>query len=384
MEKVYVLAGCRTPIVTKNNRFKHIPAEKLGAVVVQHLLADLGQDIYPDGLIAGNAVGTGGNIARLMALTAGLPDSVPAFTVDMQCASGAAAIAMGCAQIASGNGDMYICGGMESSSLQPVRIYNEHDERYGRTAHGDGRYMTAQFSPGELAEDAMLRGADAVMVAEGVTREELDFWVLRSHRLAAQCADQDLLQSRIVPLEGVTRDDGIRYRMSQRLLDRLPSLLGGDSLLNAGNACLINDGAAFVVLVSEAWLAAHPGFTAQAEILGTCTAGGSPVESPRGAMATADKLLARHGLTYEDMDAIEFNEAFAVIDVLFQREHPHFIDRYNMLGGALAYGHPYGASGGIIMIHLLRALELVKGSLGLMSVAGAGGMGQSILVRKTG
>ncbi|HCP95874.1 MAG TPA: acetyl-CoA C-acyltransferase, partial [Anaerovibrio sp.] len=88
------------------------------------------------------------------------------------------------------------------------------------------------------------------------------------------------------------------------------------------------------------------------------------------------------GLSYEDVDAIEFNEAFAVIDVLFQRRHPALIDRYNMLGGALAYGHPYGASGGIIMIHLLRALELVNGSLGLMSVAGAGGMGQSILVRR--
>jgi acetyl-CoA C-acetyltransferase len=170
--------------------------------------------------------------------------------------------------------------------------------------------------------------------------------------------------------------------MSQRLLDRLPKLLGGDSLLTAGNSCLINDGAAFVVLVSESWLKEHPEFTPKAEILGTCTAGGSPVESPRGAMLTADKLLARQRLSYEDVDAIEFNEAFAVIDVLFQRQHPDLIDRYNMLGGALAYGHPYGASGGIIMIHLLKALEIVGGDLGLMSVAGAGGMGQSILVRR--
>ena len=192
----------------------------------------------------------------------------------------------------------------------------------------------------------------------------------------------ELLKIQIISVDGISEDDGIRYKMSQRLLDRLPRLLGGDSLLTAGNACLINDGAAFVVLVSEHWLEQHPSFAPMAEILGTCSAGGSPVESPRGAMLTADKLLARQGFSYEDMDAIEFNEAFAVIDVLFQRKYPELLDRYNMLGGALAYGHPYGASGGIIMIHLLRALEISDGSLGLLSVAGAGGMGQSILVRK--
>ncbi|ORT99965.1 3-ketoacyl-CoA thiolase [Anaerovibrio sp. JC8] len=382
MEKVYVLWGRRTPIVTKNNKFKFIPAEKLGAFVVQAIMEKLGPGILPDGVIAGNAVGTGGNIARLMCLTAGLPEEVPAFTVDMQCASGAAAIAMGYAQIASGNGDMYICGGMESSSLQPVRIYNARDERYSHTPQGDGRYMTAQFSPGKIAEDAMLRGAEATMEAEKVTKEELDFWTLRSHQLATECAQKELLKEQIVPVEGITQDDGIRSKMNQRFLGRLPRILGEGSLLTAGNSCLINDGAAFVVLVSGKWLQDHPEFSPQAEILGTCAAGGSPVESPRGAMLTADKLLARHDFTYGDMAAIEFNEAFAVIDVLFQRKYPDLIDRYNMLGGALAYGHPYGASGGIIMIHLLRALELRHGSLGILSIAGAGGMGQSILVKK--
>ena len=111
-------------------------------------------------------------------------------------------------------------------------------------------------------------------------------------------------------------------------------------------------------------------------------AGSNPMESPRGAMNTADILLARNELNYSDMAAIEFNEAFAVIDVLFQRKHPKLIDRYNQLGGALAYGHPYGASGGILMIHLLKALDNKRGSWGIMSIAGAGGMGQSILMKK--
>lgn len=381
MSKVYILAGLRTPIATKNNRFKHIPAEDLGAVVVNSLWQKYLFNEKPDGIIAGNAVGTGGNIARLMTLKAGLPAAVPAFTIDMQCASGAAAIAAGYKEIALGNGDVFICGGMESSSLQPERIYSKGDARYAQTANGDGRYMTAQFSPDEFAEDAMLKGADRVIKSYKITKNELDFWCIESHRRATACAKAGILDDVIVAVANQRTDDGIRPKMSQRLLDRLPSLLSENSLLNAGNTCLINDGAAFLVLVSDRWLKNHQRIP-QGEILGTCMAGSKPSESPLGAMNTADKLLEKHGLLYSDLDAIEFNEAFAAIDVLFQRSHPELIERYNILGGALAYGHPYGASGGILMIHLLKALEKNNGALGLLSIAGAGGMGQAILVRR--
>ena len=174
MNKVYILGGLRTPIVVKNGKYKHIPAEDLGVTVLNALRERFLPDVIPDGIIAGNAVGTGGNIARLMSLKSGLPADVPAFTVDMQCASGATAIAMGYDQIAVGNGEVYICGGMESSSLQPERRYNINDDRYQKTPKGDGRYMTAQFSPQELAENAMLQGADRVIRSENIKNEELD------------------------------------------------------------------------------------------------------------------------------------------------------------------------------------------------------------------
>lgn len=382
MNKVYILGGLRTPIVVKNGKYKHIPAEDLGVTVLKALRERFLPDVIPDGIIAGNVVGTGGNIARLMSLKSGLPADAPAFTVDMQCASGATAIAMGYDQIAVGNGEVYICGGMESSSLQPERRYNINDDRYQKTPKGDGRYMTAQFSPQELAENAMLQGADRVIRSENIKKEELDYWCIESHKRAAAWASNGDLQDLIVPVSGYTVDDGIRENMSQRLLNRLPSILGKDSLLNAGNTCLINDGAAFVVLVSEKWLKKYPQSIPLGMIEGTCMLGCNPLESPRGAMLTADFLLKKHNLKYEDMGAIEFNEAFAVIDVLFQRKHPELIDRYNVLGGALAYGHPYGASGGILMLHLLKALEKKSGSWGIMSIAGAGGMGQSILIKK--
>lgn len=376
MEKVYVLGGLRTPIVVKNGHFKYIKPENFGGEVLSALIKKYHlTDI--SGIIAGNAVGTGGNIARLMALTAGIDERVPAMTVDMQCASAAAAMSVAYAKIASGQDDVIIAGGLESASLQPTRIYSENDDRFGKTPGKDGAYKTAQFAPEELSPDTMLQGAEKTAQSEHITKAELDKWVLESHRRAAKAQADKVLSDIIVPIDGWSEDDGIRPRMNQRLLDRLPLLFGENTVTNAGNSCLINDGAAFAVLVSERYAKAH-GLKAAARILGTASVGGDPHESPRGAMRTADVLLERLGMRYEDLSAIEFNEAFAVIDVLFERVHPSLSKIYNRFGGALAYGHPYGASGAILLIHLLKALESSGGGRGILSIAGAGGMGEAI------
>ena len=155
-----------------------------------------------------------------------------------------------------------------------------------------------------------------------------------------------------------------------------PLPLGEGTIISAGNACRINDGAAFVVLASENFVRKN-NLSPAAQILDVTTAGVNPLESPRGAQAVADKILAKNNLSYENLAAIEFNEAFAVIDVLFERAHPNLIEIFNPLGGALAYGHPYGASGAILLIHLLANLR----GLGLMSIAGAGGTGEAILIK---
>ncbi|MBQ9377834.1 MAG: thiolase family protein [Schwartzia sp.] len=384
MEEVFVLGALRTPIVTKNGRFKSLPAEVLGASVMRALIRDFPEaGKCLDGVIGGNAVGTGGNIARLAALTAGIDAQVPAWTIDMQCASAAAALAAAYHAIACGEGDVYLAGGMESSSLQPLRVYDSKDARRAKTPAGDGAYYTAQFSPGDLDPQTMLKGAERVAKAEGVTKDALDAWAIESHRRAAEAQRRGVLAQSIVEVEGWSKDDGIRPRMSQKLLDRLPLLFGEGSVTTAGTSCLINDGAAFALLVSGRWLRAR-GLHAPARILGTCALGGNPDESPRGAMRTADALLTRHGLTYEELTAIEFNEAFAVIDVLFERRCPNLLDRYNPLGGALAYGHPYGASGAVLLVHLLASLAVRGGGLGLLSIAGAGGMGEALLIEGDG
>ena len=251
------------------------------------------------------------------------------------------------------------------------------DERYGLAPNVDGVYYTAQFAPGDMKPDTMLRGAERVAEAEGITRAQLEKWVLRSHARAAAAAKAGVLKDVIVPIQGWSQDDGIRPRMNQCLLDRLPLLLGAGTTLTAGSACCINDGAAFAVLASGDYVRRR-GIRPLARIVGTASVGGSPDQSPRGAMRTADVLLGRLGWRYEALQAIEFNEAFAVIDVLFERAHPDCVARYNRLGGALAYGHPYGASGAILLVHLIKSLQAVGGGRGILSIAGAGGMGEAI------
>ena len=380
MRDVFIAAGLRTPIAHRGGALAHVLPEELGARVIRAMLRHLGLGgVELSGVLAGNAVGTGGNIARLMALRAGLSEEVPSCTVDMQCASAAAAISLAAAKIASGQGECFLAGGMESASLQPLRVYDARDPR--RALVPDGVYRTAQFSPGELEEDAMLRGAERVMQQEAVTRAELDAAVLRSHRLAAAAWREGLLDDVVLPLPECARDTGIRPHLTQRLLDRLLPHFGPGTLLNAGNACAIYDGAAFLLLVSGTFLRRQK-WKPLARLVAAASRGGNPQESPRGAMRTADFLLAQQGLLYGDLAAIEFNEAFAVIDVLFARAHGDCLARYNRLGGALAYGHPYGASGAVLALHLLQSLRQAGGGLGLLSIAGAGGMGEAILLER--
>ena len=376
MDKVYLIGGLRSFVGVVNGMYRHVPAEKLGAAVLRQVMEKYRIE-QPDYIIAGNGVGAGGNIARLMSLEAGVDCAVPAFTIDVQCGSGLESIAVAAAKIACGEAECVIAGGFESSSTQPRRGYNPNHPDYA----GDSWYSVAKFMPGIHRETVMLEGAELACQREGVSKAELDAWVLRSHRLAAQAQQEGSLKEVIAPCFEASKDEGIRPRMSQRLLDRLPKVLEGGEFITAANSCLINDGAAFVVLCSEDYLKEH-GLTAQAKILGSVACGGDPLVSPRTAVTALEKLLAKHQLTEAEIDDFEINEAFAVIDVLFARTFTNSVDKYNAFGGALAYGHPYGASGAIITLHLLEALNRCQGRLGCASVAAAGGIGTALLLER--
>lgn len=383
MERVFIIDGARSYIGIENSIYRHISAERLGAAVLRRVASpylDAGIDL----VVAGNAVGGGGNIARLAALEAGLPEDIPALTIDLQCGSGLESIAMAAAKIQSGQADLIIAGGFDSSSTAPRRGYHANHPDYERYGGADSWYPVAKFTPGEHIQTAMLDGAERTAIAEKISRHDLDPWVLRSHRLAKQARQQGVLQDLLVEImEGCDRDEGIRDRMNQRLLDRLPCVLPGGQVITAANACLTNDGAAFVVLCSERYIH-RQGWQPWVEFLGAAEIGDVPTESPRSAVSAIRKLLQRYEVSASSIDIFECNEAFAVIDELFARAYPEAVERYNIFGGALAYGHPYGASGGIITLHAIRALEHVAGDLAVCSVAAAGGVGTAILLRNAG
>lgn len=376
MNNAYILGGLRSYVGVCNGMYRHVPAEVLGAAVLRKVMEKY-HIALPDYIIVGNGVGAGGNIARLMALEAGVDISVPAFTVDVQCGSGLESIAVAAAKIAAGEADVVIAGGFESSSTQPRRGYNPNHPAYT----GDNWYSVAKFMPGIHRETVMLEGAELAAEQENITKEEMDAWVLRSHGLAVQTQQKGLLKDVVTSVCGAKADEGIRPRMSQRLLDRMPKVLPEGKFITAANSCLINDGAAFLVLCSEKYLQQRH-LQAQAKVLGSAACGGNPLVSPKTAILALQKLLQKQGLQEQDIDGFELNEAFAVIDVLFARAFPQSMEKYNVFGGALAYGHPYGASGGIILLHLLESLKQRSGRIGCCSVAAAGGVGTALLIER--
>ncbi|MDY5481376.1 MAG: acetyl-CoA C-acyltransferase [Veillonella caviae] len=364
---VYIHHGLRTPIGVVNGQYKYMRPELLGAKVIDQLLCTTDGDIH--GLFCGNAVGTGGNIARLMGLYSSLSPSVPAVTVDMQCASALMSIEIGYAHIASGLMDTVIAGGIESSSLQPMRVYANGDER-------NGSYKVAQFSPYEHTPNAMLEGAERTMRKYNVTHEELAPYIISSHQRAAQARKEGILDSIVMPIVIDGKDcvdESIRPNMNERLLKRMKPLLGIGSLVTAGNACLTHDGAGFVVLSKE---------QGPFRIHSMHSWAGNPLYSPEGALYSTEQILKCANLSASDIDVFEWNEAFAVISALFGRQYSKLVDRYNIFGGALAYGHPYGCSGSLLVLHCMRALEERNGRYGLCAIAGAGGTGTAMIIER--
>lgn len=391
MRKVYIVNAARTYTGIENGIYRHVPVETLGACVIDSFATDCQDETKRielsdvDLIITGNGVAAGGNVGRLIALSSKLSDTIPAFTVDCQCGSGLESIGIAAAKISLGQAEVVIAGGAESCSTAPKRAYSQNHPDF-ETYQGEdglGWYSVAKFAPGEHREKTMLEGAEKTAITYSISREDLNYHVLRSHSLAKATREKKYLDGHLVTvLEDAAYDEGIRDRMNEKLLNRLPGVLSREGILTAANTCLTNDGAAYLVLASEDYVAKHH-LQPMAEFIDICEVGGDPSMSPVSAISAVEKMLQKRKLTVADIAAFECNEAFAVIDELFVRKFgEEAYKRYNQLGGALAYGHPYGASGGMITLHGIKALEIADGGYGLFSVAAAGGVGTAILVKK--
>nr|WP_249335929.1 thiolase family protein [Sinomonas gamaensis] len=379
-----VIAGRRTPLVRAGTAFAEIRVHELLAPVLRAVVEDsglAGEEFAQ--VIVGNAAGGGGNLARLAALEAEFPETVPGLTVDGQCGSGLDAVVLACRLIQAGAGLAYAAGGAESISTAPVRGH--------RTADGGiAFYSRAQHAPTRPEDDGdpdMGLAAETVAREAGVVRERQDALALRSHRRALEAASSGAFNAEIVPVHTsggwVRADNGPRKRLDERLLARFPPAFVTGGTVTAGNSCFDADGAAAVVVVDGDRSALPPGRAALA-FLGSASAGVDPRRLGVGAAAATAALLKEHDLAVDDLAAVEFNEAFAG-QVLACTDRLGLGDDaldavLNIHGGSLALGHAYGASGAVSVVRLLaRAQSLPDGSLCLAMISSAGGLGTAVL-----
>ena len=384
IRRAIIIAARRTAIGKVGGLHARRRLEDLAAPVIRALLADAQLDTtLVDEVIMGNAIGGGGNPARLAALAAGLPEAVPALTLDRQCASGLDAIIIGARMIAAGAAEAVIAGGMESASTAPWRIAKPAN------LYTDLPYFFTQpsFVPPEFGDQGMIEAAENIARQYRISRERQDRFALESHRRAIEAIEARHFAAEIVPLgsaENETRDEGPRASLSMALLSRMPQLLTAEGSITAGNSCQINDGAAAVLIVSEemhARLGCPPGL----QLTGAASAGIEPRILGLSAVPAARKLQKKVDFAFDDFSAVELNEAFAA-QVLATADLLEIeAEMLNTFGGALAYGHPYGASGALLVLRLFAQMvrkntENVPKS-GLAMIAAAGGVGTAAIFR---
>jgi acetyl-CoA C-acetyltransferase len=381
IEAVIVMAK-RTPIGRMGGLLSTFEPEALLAPLIQYIVAETNLPVdMIDDVIIGNVVGPGGNIARVAALEAGLPVSVPGVTVDRQCGSGLEAINIAARLIQSGAGDIYLAGGVESTSRAPWKMAKP------QTLMGVPQlYTRAHFTPSSYGDPDMGIAAENVARKYGISREEQDQYALKSHQKAVHAQQSDRFQQEIVPLlvegEWVQADECPRANTSLDKLRGLPSIFEEQGTVTAGNACPINDGAALLLMMSREkcrQLKLKPIL----RVVDAQAAGVDPNYLGMGPVPAVQKVLHRQQLTIADLDIVEFNEAFAsqVLASLNELQIPQ--EKVNLGGGALAIGHPYGASGAILMTRLCAEMQHTPYKRGLATLGIGGGLGLATLVEVT-
>lgn len=377
-----VAAAFRTPIGRVDGTLAAIEPASLVAPLIRRILAETGlSGAVIDDVILGNAANAAGNLARLAALEAGLPVSVPGMTLDRQCGSGLEAIALAARLVQAGAGRFYLAGGTESTSRAHLRF-----RRPARRGDEPEPLPRARMAPDAIGDPDMGIAAENVAAHAGISRERQDAFALESHRRAVAAAKAGRFTDEIVPIETpaglVDRDECPRENTSPEKLAALKPAFRPDGTVTAGNACPVNDGAALVLVTSLAE-ARRLGLAVLLEVLDSVTAGVDPNLLGLGPVPAMAKLVARN----PDLDArkvpfIEFNEAFAS-QVLASLDalgiDPGTV---NPDGGALALGHPYGASGAILVTRLFAQMRLAEAGSEALAMMGIGGMGIATLFRR--
>ena len=362
-----VVAALRTPIGTAGRSLAKVSAADLAAPV----LAELSREVSGiDEVILGNCMGPGGNVARVASLQAGL--ELPALTVDRQCASGLAAIVTAASRL-RGEPGAVLAGGVESASTAPWRFWPPVD------GAEPIRYERAPFAPASVGDPDMGPAHDRLAQAHGVSREAQDEYAARSHARAVAALEAGGFTDEVVAVAGVVRDDRPRQGLGVERLSRLRPAFCEDGTVTAGNSCGVNDGAAAVALVDgdHHRRTGVPGL----RVLGAATVGFDPNRPGYGLVPSTRLALERAGLRLDDIDVVEFNEAFAGQVLACCGELGLEPARVCPEGGALGLGHPWGASGAVLVVRLFSQLVRRRGGrYGLAAIAAGGGQGVALVV----
>lgn len=392
MSKKVVLAGaCRTAIGKMGGALSNTPAPELGAIVIKEALnrAGVAKEAV-DQVLMGCVIqaGQGQNVARQASIKAGLPIEVPAVTLNVVCGSGLNCVNTAAAMIMAGEADIVVAGGMENMSMAPYALKNaRYGYRMGNAPMIDTMVNDALWD----AFNDYHMGITAENVCEkyGITREELDEFSANSQQKAEKAIADGKFKDEIVPVPVKVKketvmfdtDEGPRPGTTAESLARLKPAFKKDGIVTAGNASGINDGAAAIVVMSEE-KAKELGVTPMATWVAGALGGVDPSIMGVGPVASTKKVLAKTGMSIDDIDLIEANEAFAAQSIAVGRDLGFDTAKLNVNGGAIALGHPVGASGCRILVTLLHEMQKSDAKSGLATLCIGGGMGCSTIVKR--
>jgi acetyl-CoA C-acetyltransferase len=392
MSDAVLLSACRTPIGSFGGALKDLTAPDLGAIVVREAIARAGVDDQDVGEVILGCVlqaGQGMNVARQAGIKAGLPHSVPAETVNRVCGSGLAAVVHAVEGVRAGFVDVIVAGGTESMSNAPYLLKGA---RWGyRMGHAEVvDSMVAEGLTCAIEGCHMGNTAEAIAAKYGLGREEQDRFAAESQRRAEQAMKDGRFADEIVAVEipqkkgppvRVERDEYPRAGTTVQKLAALKAAFQKDGTVTAGNASGINDGAAALVVATEDW-AGDRGKTPLARVIAYATVGVEPKYMGMGPVPAVTRALDRAALRVDQIDAFELNEAFAVQSLAVVRELGIDPARVNVHGGAIALGHPIGASGARVLTTLVHVLRHRQARYGVASLCVGGGMGVAMVVER--
>ncbi|SDW51288.1 acetyl-CoA acyltransferase [Marininema mesophilum] len=381
MREVVIVGAVRTAVGRRKGCFRNVHPVELGAQALEEVIRRAGVEKGDVEDIVMGCVSPlkeqGYNIGRLSALRAGFPIEVPAVQINRMCGSGQQAIHFAAQEIRSGDMDITIGAGVENMTLVPIG------------SDGDGSTI-----PGTLAEqyEFIHQGLSAERIAEkyGMTREEVDAYSFESHQRALTAIRTGRFEDEVMPVMGedqdgqsikITQDEGPRADTSLEKLATLKPVFKEDGLITAGNASQMSDGAAAVLLMDRE-RAEGMGIRPRARILKQVVIGSDPTMMLDGVIPATRKVLQKAGLTLDQIDRVEINEAFAPVILAWQKELGADLSRVNVNGGAIALGHPLGATGAKLMTTLLHELERIKGRYGLLTICIGHGMSTAAVIER--